>query len=107
MGKYLVQGSYSVDGHKGLLKQGGSARRDAIGKLIESVGGRLETVYFTFGADDFIIIADLPDHAAASAVALNAAASGATANVRTTILLTPEEVDQACKKSVVYRPPTP
>jgi len=106
MGKYLVQGAYSVEGHKGLLKQGGSARREAISKLVESVGGRLETVYFAFGAEDFIFIADLPDHASASAVGLNAAASGAVASVRTTILLTPEEVDQACKKSVVYRPPT-
>lgn len=106
MGKYLVQGSYSVDGHKGLLKQGGSARREAIGKLLESVGGHLESVYFAFGSDDFIIIGDLPDNVSASAVALNAAASGAVANVRTTVLLTPEEVDQVTKKSVVYRPPS-
>lgn len=107
MPKYLVQGSYSVDGHKGLLKQGGSARREAIGKLMESVGGRLETLYFAFGADDFIIIGDLPDNVSASAVALNAAASGAVSNVRTTVLLTPDEVDQVAKKSVVYKPPTP
>lgn len=107
MPKFLVQGTYSVDGHKGLLKQGGSARRDAISKLLESVGGRLEAVYFAFGKDDFIIIGDMPDNVSASAVGLNAAASGAVANIRTTVLLTAEEVDQAAKKSVVYRPPTP
>ncbi|HET9341950.1 MAG TPA: GYD domain-containing protein [Candidatus Eremiobacteraceae bacterium] len=92
--------------NKGLLKQGGSARREAIGKLLESVGGRLESLYFAFGADDFIIIGELPDNVSASAVALNAAASGAVSNVRTTVLLTPEEVDQVAKKSVVYKPPT-
>ena len=107
MGKYLIQGAYSVDGHKGLLKQGGSSRREAIAKLLESVGGRLETLYFAFGSDDFVIIGDVPDNVAASAVALNAAASGAVASVRTTVLLTPEDVDQVVKKSVVYRPPTP
>ena len=107
MPKYLVQGTYSVDGRKGLIKQGGSARREAIGKLMESVGGRLEVLYFAFGKDDFVIIGDLPDNVSASAVGLNAAASGAVANIRTTVLLTPEEVDQVAKKSVVYKPPTP
>jgi len=106
MGKYLIQGTYSLEGHKGLLKQGGTARREAIGKLMESVGGRLETVYFAFGADDFVIIGELPDNVAATAVGLNVAASGAVGNVRTTVLLTPEEVDQATKKQVAYRPPT-
>ena len=106
MGKYLIQGAYSVDGHKGLLKHGGSSRRDAIKQLMESVGGRLESLHFAFGSDDFVVICDAPDNVSASALALHVAASGAVSGMRTTVLLTPEEVDQVAKKSVVYRPPT-
>jgi uncharacterized protein with GYD domain len=104
MAKYLVQGSYSLEGHKGLLKDGGSSRREATAKVMESVGGRVDAFYFAFGADDFVIIVDAPDNVSAAAVALTAAASGAVQS-RMTVLLTPEEVDQATKKSVTYRPP--
>jgi uncharacterized protein with GYD domain len=104
MAKYLVQGSYSVEGDKGLLKSGGSARREATAKAMESVGGRVESFYFAFGADDFVVIVDAPDNVSAAAVALTAAASGAV-HSRMTVLLTPEEIDQATKKSVAYRPP--
>ena len=104
MAKYLVQGRYTVEGHKGLLKNGGSLRRQATVKAMESVGGRVEAFYFAFGADDFVIIVDAPDNVSAAAVALDAAASGAVES-RMTVLLTPEEVDQATKKSVAYRPP--
>src|SRR6516162_6930640 len=99
MAKYLVQGSYSLEGHKGLLKDGGSSRREATAKVMESVGGRVDAFYFAFGADDFVIIVDAPDNVSAAAVALTAAASGAVQS-RMTVLLTPEEVDQATKKSV-------
>jgi uncharacterized protein with GYD domain len=105
MPKFLIRGAYSPEGTKGLLKAGGSARRDALKKAAESVGGRLETFYFAFGADDYILIVDAPDAASAAAVSLNASASGAVSGLQTILLLTPEEVDQAAKKSVSYRPP--
>jgi uncharacterized protein with GYD domain len=105
MAKYLLQGSYTVEGHKGLLKAGGSARRDAVHKAMESVGGRVENFYFTFGPDDYVIIVDAPDDVSMAAISLSVAASGALHNVRTTVLLTPEEVDRATKMSVTYRPP--
>ncbi|MBV8596994.1 MAG: GYD domain-containing protein [Candidatus Eremiobacteraeota bacterium] len=104
MAKYLIQGSYSLEGHKGLLKDGGSLRREATVKAMGSVGGRVEAFYFAFGADDFVIIVDAPDNLSAAAVALTAVASGAVQS-RITVLLTPEEVDQATRKSVAYRPP--
>ena len=104
MAKYMVQGSYSLEGHKGLLKDGGSSRREATAKAVESIGGRVEAFYFTFGADDFVVIFDAPDNVSAAAVALTAAASGAVRS-RMTVLLTPQEIDQAAKKSVAYRPP--
>ena len=67
MPKYLFSGSYTTEGIKGLLKEGGSARRDAVKKLIESLGGTIESLYFAFGGDDFFIIADVPDNVKAAA----------------------------------------
>ena len=102
MPKYLFSGSYTTEGIKGLLKEGGSARRDAVKKLIESLGGTIESLYFAFGGDDFFIIADVPDNVKAAAGTLIANASEAT-SVKTTVLLTPEEIDQVSKISAGYR----
>ena len=104
MAKYLWQASYSSEGAKGVLKDGGTARVQAVEKVLAGIGGTLETAYFAFGDDDFIGIVDIPDHASAAAVSLTVGATGA-ARVKTTVLLTPEEVDQAASKSVDYRPP--
>ena len=104
MPKYLSIASYTAEGAKGLLKEGGSARRAVVEKLIESAGGRLEAFYFVFGENDVYSLADLPDHASAAAAALAVTASGG-ARVKTIVLLTPEEVDQAAQKTVQFRPP--
>lgn len=104
MPRYLVTGSYTVSGIKGVLNEGGSARRAAIEKLATSVGGTLESFYFGFGGDDFYVTVDLPGNEAAAAVAMIVAASGG-ASARTTVLLTPEEVDAATKLSPSYRAP--
>ena len=104
MAKYLLRASYTQSGAQGLLKEGGSSRRAAVEQALKSVGGSLESFYFAFGEDDAVIIADLPDHATATAVALIASAAGG-ATVKTTVLITPEEVDEASKKTADYRAP--
>jgi uncharacterized protein with GYD domain len=104
MPKYLYTGSYTAAGAQGLLKEGGSGRRAAVEQLLRSVGGSLESFHFAFGSEDFFIVVDLPDSGAAAAGALTVGASGAV-NVRTVVLLTPEEVDAAVKRSPSYRPP--
>jgi uncharacterized protein with GYD domain len=104
MPKYLFEAMYTPDGVKGVQSKGGSARRDAIAHVAESVGGKLEGFYFAFGERDSYVIADLPDNETAAAVALTVNASGA-AGVKTVVLLTPEEVDAAAQRSVDYRPP--
>jgi uncharacterized protein with GYD domain len=102
--KYLFTGSYTLEGGRGLLAEGGSSRRGAVDKTAASVGGTVESFHFAFGGDDFFIITDLPDNAAAAALALTVSASGAV-NVRTVVLLTPEEVDAATRLSPAYRAP--
>ncbi|MEE9500719.1 MAG: GYD domain-containing protein [Candidatus Aminicenantaceae bacterium] len=104
MPKYLFHGSYTEEGLKGLLKEGGSKRREATEQLVKSIGGTLEVYYFAFGDNDFYLIVDAPDNVSATAGSLVANASGAV-KVKTVVLLTPEEVDQAVKNTVEYRPP--
>ena len=104
MPKYLAHASYTVEGLKGLLKDGGSKRREVVEQLIKGLGGTLEAFHYAFGDDDVFAIFDLPDNVSATAASLVINAAGA-AKVKITVLLTPEEVDQATKTSVDYRPP--
>jgi uncharacterized protein with GYD domain len=104
MPRYLFAASYTLDGVRGVQSGGGSARRDAVAKAAESVGGRLESFDFAFGGHDAYVIADAPDNAAAAAIALTVNGSGG-ATVATTVLLTPAEIDEAAKRSVSYTPP--
>jgi len=85
MPKYLAQANYASDGVKGILKEGGSGRHTAVEKLIELVGTKVEALYYAFGNTDLYIIVDGPDNV--------------------TVLLTPEEIDAATKKSLLDRPP--
>jgi uncharacterized protein with GYD domain len=102
--KFLIEASYTLDGVRGVQAKGGSARRDAVAAMAEGMGGQIESFHFGFGDRDAIVIADLPDNESAVAVALAVNASGG-ATARTTVLLTPEEVDAAAQRSVDYRPP--
>ena len=104
MPKYLIEASYTQEGVKGVQSAGGSSRREAVSALAEGLGGSLESFYFAFGDADAYVVVDLPDNESASAVALAVNATGAV-TVKTTVLLTPEEVDAAAQKSVDYRPP--
>jgi len=104
MAKYLIAASYTAEGAKGLLKDGGTKRRQAAEQAIKSAGGKLEAFYFAFGENDAYVIVDAPDHATAASASVAINASGAV-RTKTVVLLTPEEIDQAVKKSVTYRAP--
>lgn len=104
MPKYLFHACYGEEGVKGLLKEGGSGRRTAVEQAVKSLGGTLEAFYFAFGDTDVFAIVDMPDNVSSAAFALIGSAAG-TVKIKTTVLMTPQEVDQAAKKSVDYRPP--
>jgi len=104
MPKYLIQASYTAEGAKGIARDGGSKRRAHIGDLIKKAGGTMETFYFAFGETDVYVLCDIPDIASAAAISLAVNASGAV-NLRTTPLVSVEEMDQAAKKQVAYRAP--
>lgn len=104
MPKYLIQASYNAEGTRGLLKDGGSKRKQAAEHLLKSLGGTLEAFYYAFGDTDAYVIVDAPDNVSAAAASTAVCSSGLV-TARTTVLITPEEMDAATKKSAEYTPP--
>lgn len=104
MAKYMWQVNYTQEGMKGMLKEGGTGRREMIEKLAANMGGSIESMHFAFGDNDAFIIGEFPSNVDVAALAMTVGAAGA-ASVRTVVLLTPEEVDKAVTKSVDYRAP--
>ena len=108
MPKYLIRGTYAEAGLKGLIKEGGVSRREAVARAAKSLGGTLEAYYYAFGDTDIFCIVDYPDNVTATAASLIVNAAG-MAKAKTIVLVTPEEVDQAAalakEKTAAYRPP--
>ena len=104
MPKFLIQARYTPEGAKGLLTQGASGRRAAVEHVVAGLGGSVEAMYFSFGEDDFVCILDFPDAVSMAAVSLSVKASGAL-HTRATPLLTLDEVDEAARREVAFRPP--
>ena len=104
MAKYLIQATYSGEGFKGVAKDKASGRKAALEKALSSAGAKLDSMYYSFGDHDVVLIVDAPDNATVAAVGMAACSTG-LARTSTTPLLTIEEADQAVKKSVKYRGP--
>ena len=104
MPKFLIRAEYSSEGMKGLKEEGGTSRRDAVKAAVESAGGTMETFLYAFGETDLYVIVDMPDRESMTALAITIGATGAL-SPQTIPLLTPEQVDDAVKRSVNYRPP--
>ena len=102
MPKYLVTGSYTAEGLKGLLKEGGSGRRKAVEDAVKHMGGKLEAYYFAFGDSDVVSIVDVPDNVTAAALAIGISSTG-TVGTKTTVLLTAEEIDRAKAMTIAFR----
>ena len=105
MSKYLIKASYSPEGMKGVMAKGGSARVDAIEKLVSGVGASMESFYFAFGSDDVYIVIDAPSHEAMAAVAGTVTSTGVLSSYETVVLLTADQIDAAAGLPVDYTPP--
>ena len=104
MPKFLFQANYTAQGLQGLLKEGGTSRRKVFEDIAKEQGGSLEAFYYAFGGNDLYMTFDLPDTATAAAISLNIGAGGAL-SISTVQLISAEEIDEACNKTVSYRPP--
>jgi uncharacterized protein with GYD domain len=105
MSKYMIRASYSPEGIKGVMAKGGTARVDAIEKLVAGVGGTMESFYFAFGSDDVYVVVDAPSHEAMAAVAGTVTGTGVLSNYETVVLLTADQIDAAANMTVAYTPP--
>lgn len=104
MPKFMIKASYTAEGARGLLKEGGTGRRASIQKLMDNIGGKIESFYFAYGEADAYVIADVPSAAAGLGISIAANATGAI-RISTIPLITPEEMDAACKTAPAYRAP--
>ena len=104
MPKYLIVGSYTAEGAKGLLKDGGSKRRQVAEAALKSIGGKIEQFYFALGEQDLYVIVDAPDNVTVAAASLAISAAGGVRS-KTVALLSAEDLDQATKKNMTYQPP--
>jgi uncharacterized protein with GYD domain len=104
MAKYLIEASYTAEGVKGLLKEGGSSRRRKVEAAVKEHKGTVEAFYYAFGKSDVFSIIDLPDAMTAAAFSMAINQSGAVV-LRMHPLMTPEEIDKAVKVAVHYQAP--
>lgn len=101
----MTHATYAQAGIKGLIQDGGSKRKAAVKQMVEAAGGKLHAFYFAYGDADVVLIAEYPDNATAASVAVAVGGSGAISSFRSMVLIAPEEMDAAAKKSVAYRAP--
>lgn len=106
MSKFALIGGYTQQSMAAML-QNPSDRTTAAREVIESIGGKLESFYWSLGEDDFLAIFDAPDDLAAAAAAVAVSSTGAARNVRTIRLITMEEGQKILQKakSATYHPP--
>jgi uncharacterized protein with GYD domain len=104
MTKYFFQANYVGPGIKGLMQEGGSKRRDAVVKALDSVGGSLESLYYAFGETDVLGVFEIPDQSSAVALSLMINSTGAV-QLHLTPLMTPEDIDAAVGRTPSYRAP--
>ncbi|WP_406402306.1 GYD domain-containing protein [Streptomyces sp. NBC_00879] len=104
MSKYLFRVTLTVDGLKGMLKEGAASRREVVERMVQGLGGQIESMYWAFGEVDVYVIADLPSNASAAAMGLVTSAAGGV-RTNTVVLLTADEIDEAASQKVEYRAP--
>lgn len=104
MARFLAKASYTPEGTKGLMKEGGTSRKENLERLIKEVGGTVESFYFAFGEADVIVLLELPDNTTAASLSMTINSTGLV-QLSITPLLTAEEIDSAAKKRIGYRAP--
>ncbi|MEU0368819.1 GYD domain-containing protein [Streptomyces sp. NPDC006283] len=104
MPKYLVQATYTAEGMKGLLAEGGSGRKAAVEQVLTSCGGTLEWMYFALGERDLYAVIDLPDEVTMAATVMAVRATGTVLSTAVP-LLSVADIDAAARTQVDFRPP--
>jgi len=104
MPKFLIKGSYTAEGLRGVQKDKGTGRQKAVAYACETLGGKLDAIYFALGDDDCFASVDMPGAPQVAAVCLAIGVSG-MCKTSTVPLLTVDEMDTLLVQTVYYRPP--
>ncbi|HEX9230135.1 MAG TPA: GYD domain-containing protein [Arthrobacter sp.] len=86
------------------MREAGTKRRAALVEALKSVGGSLACFYCAFGETDVLGGFEVPEPADAAAPSLMINSTGSV-NVHLKPLMTPEDLDDAAKKTPSYRAP--
>jgi uncharacterized protein with GYD domain len=95
---YLLQASYTQEAWTALRKNP-QDRTEGLRTLAERLGGKLHGLFFAFGEHDIVALAEMPNDQTAAALSLSAAAPGHLQGIKTTVLLTPDELIGALQQA--------
>jgi uncharacterized protein with GYD domain len=98
MPHYLIQGGYSAEAWAAMTRAP-EDRTAPVRAAFERLGGKLEALYYTFGEDDFVVLGECPDNVSAAAISVAVGSTGRYRNLRTTVLLTPQEATEVMRKA--------
>jgi uncharacterized protein with GYD domain len=98
MPSYLVQASYTIEALQALMKKP-QDRTAVVTKAVENLGGTLIGLWLSFGDQDIVALAEMPNNVSAAALSLAIAAGGALKSTKTTPLLTVAQGISAMKKA--------
>lgn len=108
MAKFVVFFNYTAETWSKMISTP-SDRLAAVREMAQTVGGDVESLYFMFGAKDGFVIVDVPDAAAAAAVAIAVSSTGAVQNLETHELIAPADLGGVLERAGTakggYRPP--
>jgi uncharacterized protein with GYD domain len=94
---------YAPHAMKGLI--GGSDREAAIKTLLDSIGGKLESLSFTRGEYDVAVICEMPDQSTGMGLTMAIRASGAFTKITVLEELDMKPVIAAAQKAAkIYEP---
>ncbi len=103
---YMSQFSYTPEAWASLAQQP-EDRSEAIGGLIESLGGRLISFYYSFGDYDGLLISEAPDETAIASALVAAVSAGHIKTIETTKLLSAKDGMEVLRRAseITYRGP--
>ncbi len=95
---FITQGRYSSDAYHGLVNAPDD-RKEAVSHLLEAGGAKLVDMYFTFGENDFLLIAEAPNMESVMSILMASAASGRVKNLKTVPAFSTADAKAAMQKA--------
>ena len=95
---FMTQFTYTSEGWRALVKNP-QDRTEVFRGLFERNGGRIICHYLCFGDYDSLVIAEAPNETIMTSALLAVIAEGHIKDIRTTVLITPEQGVEAMRKA--------